>query len=234
MINYLIITGHIDGAINIKDKVNFSSFEHIICADKGLQYCDKFSVFPSLIVGDFDSVDVNYIKRYSDKGCNIIKFPKEKDMTDTELAVRAALFPSSLAKLHSKDIISDFPFKEHINITVLGGLGKRFDHAFGNIALLEKYSSYHKDIKLSIVDGYNRIEILLPGEYHIKPSSEKYISFISLSEKAENLSLNGFLYETRNITLYRSSSLGISNEVNSDTATVTFSKGTLLMIRSND
>lgn len=234
MSRYLIITGHIEGYENIKKKVDFSSFDYIICADKGLQYCHKFKIHPSLIVGDLDSVDNNYMAEYSNKGCPVMVYPSEKDMSDTELAVRAALFPSPIHCINADDLIKDFFFEEDSHITVLGGLGKRFDHTLANIALLEKYSLPSKCITINLIDGYNNIEILLPGTHQISTSKEKYIGFISLSEKTENLTLSGFLYDTAGITLQRCSSLCISNEIRAESATLSFDKGTLLMVRSND
>ncbi|NLY82911.1 MAG: thiamine diphosphokinase [Clostridiales bacterium] len=85
----------------------------LICADGGQNIAKKWSIMPSIIIGDFDSSDSREIRH--------ITYPKEKDITDTEACIIYAI-------------------KEgYTDITLLGGLGGRVDHTLGNLALLAKY-----------------------------------------------------------------------------------------------
>ena len=60
--------------------------DYIVCADRGYAYCAAMGRKPDLILGDFDS--------YSGKlppGCEVLRYPIEKDDTDTMLAVKEAI-----------------------------------------------------------------------------------------------------------------------------------------------
>ena len=64
---------------------------YVIACDKGLQYAENASIIPDLIVGDFDSVDASTdLSAYE----NVVRFPKEKDDTDTMLAIKKAISAS--------------------------------------------------------------------------------------------------------------------------------------------
>ena len=60
--------------------------DYIVCADRGYAYCAAMGRKPDLILGDFDS--------YNGKlppGCEVLRYPIEKDDTDTMLAVKEAI-----------------------------------------------------------------------------------------------------------------------------------------------
>lgn len=62
----------------------------------------------------------------------------------------------------------------------------------------------------------------------------KYMSLIPLTSNVEGLTLTGFRYPLSNYLLSIGSSLGISNEIIQDIATIHLSKGTLIVIESKD
>ncbi len=64
--------------------------------------------------------------------------------------------------------------------------------------------------------------------------NKKYISLIPLTERVENINLKGFKYELKNGVLEIGTSLGISNEIIGNQATIEFDKGILIMINSKD
>lgn len=130
----------------------------VIAADSGLdtlkRYADAFKsgeaasidLTPDLIVGDFDSIsDVKLIDVYgrSDDespqfgekrgATRIERFPRDKDFTDTELALDAAFREASLQNA--------IPF-----ITLIGGGGGRLDHL---LAICDSFCSpQHADVWL--------------------------------------------------------------------------------------
>ena len=93
----------------------------LIAADRGLKFLEAHGISADLIVGDFDSSPPGLIEKYrSDHpGAQIRRYQPEKDYTDTEIAVTAAL------EMGRKEII------------ILGGTGSRIDHVLGNLQLLE-------------------------------------------------------------------------------------------------
>lgn len=100
MIKTLIISG---GKLNkrfAKSIINNNTFDIIIAVDKGLEIAYKLDIIPSYIIGDFDSVNKDILQTYiNNKNVKINKFDKEKDYTDTHLAVKLAI------KLNSSQII---------------------------------------------------------------------------------------------------------------------------------
>ena len=65
-------------------------------------------------------------------------------------------------------------------------------------------------------------------------ASREYVSVYALSEVVEGLNLKGFSYPVDGMDLHRSDTIGTSNEITGSSAEITFSKGTLLVIRSKD
>ena len=98
-------------------------------------------------------------------------------------------------------------------ITILGALGKRMDHSLANIHIL-KYALDSK-IPCQIIDG-------------------KYISLIPLTSKVEGITLNGFKYPLTNDSMPIGLSLGVSNEIVEEVATIELKKGIIIVIESKD
>ena len=62
----------------------------------------------------------------------------------------------------------------------------------------------------------------------------KYVSLIPFSEKVCGVTLRGLKYPLTDYTMGGFNSLGISNEIVSDEATISFSSGELIVIESKD
>lgn len=109
----LIVTG---GSFDIswaKDFVRTINAEYIIAADSGLKYIDELGLVPDMILGDYDSVEDGLLDKY--KSIDIKTYPKEKDYTDTHIAIINALKAGASV------------------IYILGATGTRMDHTFTNI-----------------------------------------------------------------------------------------------------
>lgn len=116
----IFANGEIDSGFPLSSYCNGAiQCKMIIAADGGVRNCLSLGIKPDLIVGDMDSIDSSSDSITS--GIERIKFPKKKDKTDTECAV-------------------DIAFQRNCEqVTIIGGMGKRFDHTLGNISLLAKY-----------------------------------------------------------------------------------------------
>ena len=104
----LIVTG---GSLDIswaKDFVRTINAEYIIAADSGLKYIDELGLVPDMILGDYDSVEDGLLDKY--KSIDIKTYPKEKDYTDTHIAIINALKAGASV------------------IYILGATGTRMDH----------------------------------------------------------------------------------------------------------
>lgn len=171
---------------------------------------------PNHIVGDFDSVKMELLKFYKNNSKVIFhKYNPEKDNTDTDIALKLAI------QLNSSNII------------IMGALGKRMDHALANIHILK--SVLEEGITCQILDTNNRIYLIKDKITLIKNKNYgKYISLIPLTTTVEGLTLKGFKYPLENAFLPIGLSLGVSNEIVEDIATVELKEGILIVIESRD
>lgn len=200
----------------LKFYCNSEEEQVIIAVDRGLRYLYDLNILPNHIVGDFDSADFDLIECYrNNTNIQIHKYFSEKDYTDTDIALNLAISLS----VHS--------------ITILGALGKRMDHALGNIHILAKALSYN--IFCEIVDIHNRIYVI---DKSIALEKEKvygkYVSLIPLTSFVYGLTLNGFKYIVNDYKLSIGKSLGISNEIIENFASIELKKGILIVIESKD
>jgi len=182
----------------------------IICCDGGARHLRNLSIKPNVIVGDMDSIDSAQLANYTAQGIKIIKFPKNKDFTDTELALNYAL------SLKPKRII------------IWCALGGRIDHALANIFLL--FKGQEKGIETSIMDEYCEI-FVLDKEYFFINETGKTVSLLALTPKVTGITLSGFVYPFEKDTLKISESRGISNIIRNARAIIKAEKGKLLVIK---
>ena len=211
----LIITGgQIDEAW-LKERVSSQVYSRIIAADHGLLACDRLELSPDCIVGDFDSVPEEVLNKYRKTSIPIKTFPREKDKTDTQIAIELAL--------------SFHP----VSIELIGATGSRFDHTLANVHLL--LAPLQMGVEAYILNGNNKIYLKIDGfMIQNKEQYGEYVSVLPFSDKVEGLTLRGFKYPLDSITLKAGSSLGISNEITEKVAEVEFSKGILLVVESRD
>jgi thiamine pyrophosphokinase len=213
----LIISG---GRVDVESTLTYlerKRYDRIIVADSGLDHAEKLGIMPTDILGDFDSLeDKDFLEACREKGIPVHTFPSRKDYTDTHLAL-----------LYAKDI-------EASSVTIIGATGSRYDHSLANIGLLGWLADQNIDGK--IVDKHNEIEMLKgPAEKEYKKdSSWPFFSLLAWGGEVTGVTLKGFSYPLEDGTLTTDISLGISNEITSETARVSLRSGYLLVVRSSD
>lgn len=184
-----------------------------IVVDGALGVTHRLGIKPDYIVGDFDTVNQELLQFY-DKEI-ILRHPPEKDQTDTELAIETALEAGCTS------------------ILFFGATGSRLDHSLANVFLLE--SLLKQGVSAEILNENNKLYVknqsftlyrnLVRGDY---------LSLLPLTETVEGVTLTGFKYPVENLTFYRDRTLGISNEIKNEEATVKFDKGVFLVVESQD
>jgi len=185
--------------------------------DRGVRYLFESGIVPNMAIGDFDSISEAELKEYEQMIPSVKVYKPEKDETDMELALKRALQ------------------KNPSEIKIFGATGGRIDHLFANIHLLTLPLLREQQISIELIDKQNIIFIKDPGSYLLPYiENKKYVSFIALSEKVTNLTLEGFKYPLKNRNISLSSTLCISNELILDNGTYSFSEGILMVVRSND
>lgn len=204
----VILTSYMDFPMDLNSEYNQDDL--LICTDGGYDIALEYGLKPAILMGDFDSINTQL-----PDDIPIIRFNPVKDYTDLQLALDKAI------EIGSQDV------------EVWGGLGGRFDQTIANVQLLMKYTD--KFNSLSIRDGANKAFILPcnPGYTHVIPAVDNwYLSIFAMSEICKNVSIHGTKYELDGYTLKRSFPLGVSNEFQSENATISYDSGIMLVILS--
>lgn len=198
--------GKIDKLITLINKKDF-----IICANGGTKHALNLNLIPHVVIGDFDSLDLSIQKQLADKRVKLIKYPKEKDKTDMELAL---------------DYTAKKNFKE---VYIFGAFGSRLDHSLANLlmALQKKYQI------LNIFFIYNNQKIfLIKNKIVIKGNKGDLLSLIPLLGNCLINKSTGLKYNFYNETLFLGESRGISNVFIKNKVLIKIKKGLLLAIHN--
>lgn len=179
---------------------------YIICADSGFDALINTNIKPNLCVGDMDSVKSSLTNQTTQI------YPKNKDKTDTEIAIDIAIE------------------KGATEVILLGCSGNRLDHTLSNINMLKIL--LEQNINGKIIDS-NNIIMLCDSQIQIQSIKNCYCSLIPLTQ-CTGIITDGLKYPLKNESLSSKTSKGISNEFNSDIAKITLKSGLLLVIISKD
>lgn len=179
---------------------------YIIAADKGYEYCGRLGIKPDIAIGDFDSLG------FTPDNCKTAVYPQEKDDTDLMLAIREAL------SLGCGDI------------TLLCASGGRTDHALANIQALSFIVK--RGARGRIFSSDERIELYSPQEIIIPFKAGFSLSLFAYSEKVSGLSIEGAKYELEDAEITYDFPIGISNEITSAKAHISFKEGLLIVVQS--
>lgn len=185
----------------------------IIGADKGCEVLYNYNISPNYILGDFDSADKDIIKAMEVSGCEKIKYKKEKDFTDTEIAFNLAV------EKGAKEIV------------LLGGTGTRYDHSLSNLGLMLK--ALKMSIILKIIDD-NNIIFLTDKSMILKGNKGDTISFHAYCECVKKLNICGSKYDLINYDLCLGDGLTTSNEFIGNDIKITFDSGILMVLYTKD
>lgn len=191
----------------------FKGAKLIIAADSGARHCKNFHVTPDLLLGDFDSVRETDYAHYAAAGVEIVRFPAEKDFTDSELAVDVA------AKRGCSKVI------------LLGAQGTRLDHSLSNLFLLRVLLD--KGIEGILADEYNEVR-LVHDRIVLEREEGISVSLMPLQGDVTGITTSGLYYPLEDATLKVGASRGVSNKFTQDVAQVTVKEGYLLVIKSRD
>ncbi len=187
--------------------------DYIIGVDRGAYWLIVNGIIPDIAIGDFDSVSANEFQIIKQKIKQVEKYPKEKDFSDTELAVKHAI------SLHPKEVV------------IYGAIGSRFDHTMANVYLLEKF--FNAGIKGIIRDKYNEIMLISSRTILNRGEGHMYISILPLTDNVE-ITLTGFAYDVSRVRIHRGQTRGVSNEIQTKQAIIELYHGTALLIKSRD
>lgn len=185
----------------------------IVAADSGIESLLSAGCTADYLIGDFDSIKKETLIKLQQSDIQLLKYPVEKDDTDTELGLNLLL------ELGCK------------NIVLIGVIGSRLDHTLANISTLRNL--HFKGVKAKIIDNNNIIEYL-GEEESFEKKENLYISIVPISFDGVVVSLEGFYFSLKNQKINYGSSLGISNYLVNNIGTVIKHSGEAIIIQSRD
>jgi thiamine pyrophosphokinase len=183
----------------------------LIAVDGGLRHLTALGLTPDLILGDLDSADPTEVAKLEAQGVPVRRYPPEKDETDLELGIEAALEQGATS------------------IWIVAALGDRLDHTLGNIYLLTQPRLASLDVRL--MDGEQEV-FLIRNETTLSGQPGQIVSLIPLMGPVPGVTTGQLAYPLRHETLYPDKTRGISNVMTAETATVSIDDGILLCIHT--
>ena len=181
----------------------------VIVADSGGDHAEELGLEVDLMIGDFDSCSEEAIE----KAKEVRRFPMDKDVTDLELALAAAIE------------------KNCSSATILTSARGRFDHTFGNIVVASSNRWSELEIDLFVDESYTKI---IRDKAKLTGNPSDMLTLLAMGGTAFGITSIGLKWELDGIDLSAGSGLGISNEFIAHEVEISVDEGTVLSIQSFD
>ncbi len=185
----------------------------VIAADRGVDHARRRGMTIDLVVGDLDSAGPDALAWATEGGARIERHAVDKDQTDLELALNAAL-------VMAPD-----------RIVITGISGGRLDHLVANVALA--CSADYRTVTVDIVSGDDRMFVVW-GARRLVAETGRLVTLLPLLGDVHGVTTAGLRFALRGETLPAGSPRGVSNRATSDRLTVEVSSGVLLVIMPGD
>jgi thiamine pyrophosphokinase len=185
----------------------------VIAADSGLGVANGLGVPVHHLVGDMDSVDAGDVQAAEAGGTTVHRHPADKDATDLELALDAAVVRGAR------------------KIVVIDGGGDRLDHLLGNLLLLA--SAAYTDVAVEAFTGTARVAVARGGDPPVTITGEpgSLVSLLPVGGHARGIVTTALRYPLRDEVLAPGTSRGVSNELSGGVASVELASGVLLVVQ---
>ena len=185
----------------------------VIAADGGARHAATLGLRIDRWVGDGDSISAEELDHLAAEGVRIDRAPIDKDETDAELALRAALAA------------------DPARITILGAFGGfRLDHELGNVWLLAHPGLAGRDVVL--LSATARIRLAGPGPVDLGGRVGDLVSLLPFGGDAGDIATRGLRYPLAGEPLVSGPSRGLSNVREAPDAGLTIGAGRLLIVET--
>lgn len=181
----------------------------ILCADGGSRHAFALGLTAQAVIGDFDSVGDDELRRIKAAGIAVVRYPHDKDQTDLELTLQYALE------------------QEPSSILIIAALGNRLDHTLGNLATLSHPGLAAIDCRID--DGVEEA-FLCRSHCEIDGKAGDIVSLMPWGGAVAGVRTDRLRWPLLGETLYPETSRGISNEMLGDTAKIELVSGMLLVV----
>lgn len=202
------------GALAPGDEAWLDGADLVIAADGGAEALDRLGRRPDRLVGDLDSADPALVERLAASGTRIDRHPVDKEASDTELAVRAAVAEGA------------------DRIDLLGATGgDRLDHGLANLLLLADPAL--AGVELQVLVAGTRVRALRGGQVlALGGDPGELVTLLPIGGDAGGVTTTGLRWPLDDATLRMGASRGLSNEIVEPEASVRLGDGVLLVVET--
>lgn len=192
----------------------------VIAADGGARHADRLGLVIDRWVGDGDSIAAGALERLRTAGIRVEVAPRDKDESDTELAIDAAIADGAAG------------------IVILGAFGgPRIDHAIANLSLLAHPAIGRRPVIL--LDASARIRLVQApgddGEPVVCPLPGRIgdiVTLIPFGGDVAGVRTDGLRYPLLDESLRIGPARGLSNVRLAADASIVVRRGRLLVIET--
>ena len=186
----------------------------VIAADGGAASLDAIGRVPDRLIGDLDSIEPALVGRLEAAGTKVDRHRPDKDASDAELAIQAALAAGAT------------------HIVLLGAFGgARIDHELANVLMLADPALVGADIQA--VRGRSRVRALAGGRrLDLEGVAGDIVTLLPVGGDAEGVTTEGLRWSLDGATLRIGRSRGLSNLIEAAPAWVRVRSGTLLVVET--
>lgn len=175
----------------------------VIAADGGYAHLARWELRADAVIGDFDSGPMPAHPQ-------VIRLPREKDVTDTWAAAQ-------LGRERGYRVFH-----------LYGGLGGQLDHTLANIQLLCHMADLGEQGYL--VDDQLVVTAIANGRCVLPPALQGRVSVFAQGGEATGVTLSGFQYPLEEAILSPTMPLGVSNEALGASSWVQVREGRLVIL----
>jgi thiamine pyrophosphokinase len=205
----LFVNGEMRDPAVVKEMLQPS--DYLVCVDGGLRHLKSLGLKPHLVIGDLDSITAAEVLELERDRVRIQRYPVDKDETDLELALLAALTEG------------------YRSIRLVAALGGRLDQTLGNLFLLTRPELTGCDVRME--DGVEEAFIIRTRETILGRPGD-IVSLLPLAGDVAGIVTGGLRYPLHGETLWFDRTRGVSNYMLENQAFVEVTGGVLLAIHT--
>jgi thiamine pyrophosphokinase len=183
----------------------------LIAADGGARHVVGMGLIPSVLIGDFDSINDEELDKFSRAGASLYHHPPEKNETDLELALDYALKTGCAP------------------ILILGAYGGRLDQSLGILSLISSPACIAANVR---VDDGQTEAFFIDKQAEISGKPGDTVSLLAWGNPAEGITTENLQYPLNAETLSPHRTRGVSNLMTAEKASVSLKSGLLLCVHT--
>ena len=196
----------LSGNCSTKYSLNDLDFEEIIGVDNGTAHLFNKSLIPSKVLGDFDSITPDLLKKVKNLNIDLIRYESNKDKTDFEISLDCIEKPSEK------------------NIYLIGGEEGEIDHLFSIFSLIINFE-YASNITWFYMDK----TIIFRNDVSISLNEGTRFSIVPITN-LKSLNITGAKWNVNKENIEAGSSRTLRNESADDQINISCSEGLFSLI----